>query len=233
MSRWFRVDDGLVDDPKVQRLPDRLFRAVINLWCITSQNSGNLPPIDEIAFKLRVTAAKAEKLIEELRGAELIEDDEQGTRPHNWNGRQFKSDVTDPTAPERQRRYRNNKRNATVTPTVTVTDTRTETEQNRTDSAPDGASTGGNGKYEFEHGVIRLTPKDFDKWQKAYSHLDLAAELIALAPWAAEQNNWFHAVPGALAKKNRELKHRADTARAGGPQLPLTRSGNPWPEGIV
>lgn len=100
------------------------------------------------------------------------------------------------------------------------------------DIAPDGASTG-NGKYKFEHGVIRLTAKDFDKWEKAYSHLDLAAELIAIEPWAAQQANWFHAVPGALTKKNRDLKHRADSARAGGPQLPLTPSGNPWPEGIV
>lgn len=102
------------------------------------------------------------------------------------------------------------------------------TEENAADAA-----TTENGKYKFEHGVVRLTAKDFDKWKQAYSHLDLAAELIALAPWAAEQRNWFHAVPAALAKRNRELKHRTDAAKNGGPHRPLTPSGNPWPEGIV
>jgi uncharacterized protein YdaU (DUF1376 family) len=100
------------------------------------------------------------------------------------------------------------------------------------DIAPNGASTEGK-VYAFESGVIRLTPKDFSKWEKAYSHLDLAAELIALEPWAAQQANWFHAVPGALTKKNRELKARSDASKAGGPQLPLTPAGKPWPAGII
>ena len=86
--------------------------------------------------------------------------------------------------------------------------------------------------YAFESGVIRLTAKDFEKWKIAFSRLDLAAELIALAPWAAEQREWFHAVAGALAKRNRELKVRADQVQQGN-GLPLTPSGNPWPEGIV
>lgn len=230
MSRWFRVDDGLVDDPKVQQLPDRLIVAMLNLWCITSQCGGNLPPIAEIAFKLRITPPKVTKLLSELRAANLIDDDDEGTRPHNWKARQFKSDVTDPTNAERQRRYRN--RDKTVTQTVTVTPTRAETEQNITERiAADAAATPG--KYAFEHGIIRLTPKDFTKWEKAYSHLDLSAELIAIEPWAAKQANWFHAIPGALNKKNAEFKHRATLAKQGGPQLPLTRAGNPWPEGIV
>ena len=46
MTRWFRVYDDLVDDPKVQRLDPSLFKALINLWCLTSANGGVLPPID-------------------------------------------------------------------------------------------------------------------------------------------------------------------------------------------
>lgn len=97
------------------------------------------------------------------------------------------------------------------------------------------AASNGNGKYEFESGIIRLTAKDFDKWQKAFSHLDLAAELTGLTKWAGDQGpeNWFFAVSGALAKRNRELKKQTDLARRGGPQLPLTPSGNRWPEGIT
>lgn len=137
-SHWWRAYDEAVDDPKLQMLPDRLFRAWFNLCCITSANGGTLPPADVIAFKLRITASKVERLIEELRAAVLIDTDESGSRPHNWNGRQFKSDVTDPTAPDRMRRHRNKKRNGTVTSTVTVTHPETDTETEYSEAKASG-----------------------------------------------------------------------------------------------
>jgi uncharacterized protein YdaU (DUF1376 family) len=74
------------------------------------------------------------------------------------------------------------------------------TTQSKKDSA-DAVSS----KYAFESGIIRLSQKHFDLWKASYSHLDLAAELVAITPWAEQQGpNWFHAVPNALAKRNRE-----------------------------
>jgi hypothetical protein len=71
---------------------------------------------------------------------------------------------------------------------------------NKKDSADADSS-----KYAFESGIIRLSQKHFDLWKASYSHLDLAAELVAITPWAEQQgSNWFHAVPNALAKRNRE-----------------------------
>lgn len=65
----------------------------------------------------------------------------------------------------------------------------------------------GSSKYAFESGAIRLNQRDFDQWSKAYANLDLAAELLSLSKWASEQgNNWFHALKGALAKRNRDVK---------------------------
>lgn len=108
MSQWFRVYDTLVDDPKVQRLPAELFRALINLWCLASQNGGVLPSCEDMAFKLRVPQAKVQSILAQLMEAGLIDADETvGLQPHNWNGRQFKSDSADPTNAERQRRFRN------------------------------------------------------------------------------------------------------------------------------
>jgi uncharacterized protein YdaU (DUF1376 family) len=106
--------------------------------------------------------------------------------------------------------------------------------QSKKDIAADAATTG-NGKYAFESGIIRLTAKDFGNWEKAFSYLDLAAELTGLTKWAGEQGpeNWFFAVSGALTKRNRDLKKQGDLARQGGPQLPLTPSGNRWPDGIT
>jgi len=78
--------------------------------------------------------------------------------------------------------------------------------QRKKDSTPDGVST-----YAFEDGIIRLSHKDFALWEEAYSQLDLRSELMSLSQWATEQGkNWFHAVKGALSKRNRELaiRHR-------------------------
>jgi DNA-binding transcriptional ArsR family regulator len=134
MSRWFRVHDELVDDPKIQRLPGETVKALLNLWCLTSQNGGLLPAAGDIAFKLRMTPAKVAKLLSVLGECGLIDSDEDGLRPHNWNVRQYKSDVTDPTAAARQKAYRdrNKNRDANRNDTVTVTDTRAETD-NRTE----------------------------------------------------------------------------------------------------
>jgi uncharacterized protein YdaU (DUF1376 family) len=63
--------------------------------------------------------------------------------------------------------------------------------------------------YFFENGVIRLSEKDFKKWEGAFVHLDLRAELIALTEWAGQQPKWFFAVAGALAKRNRSQRQAA------------------------
>jgi hypothetical protein len=136
MSRWFRCYDDLVDDPKVQQLPAEQFKGLINLWCLASKNDGVLPPIADIAFKLRIKADKVAKLFGALRLAGLLEDDGGVTRPHNWNGRQFKSDTVDVTAAERMRRYRElrrNKRNGDAS--VTVPRDRTEQITEKKDAA--------------------------------------------------------------------------------------------------
>lgn len=131
MSRWLRLYDDLVDDPKVQRLPGEMFKALINLWCITSQNDGVLPPSIDIAFKLRISLSKVEATLAGLRNAGLIDDDGNGSlAPHNWDGRQFKSDVST----ERVKRFRKRPRNVSVTVSETPTETAPETEQNRAES---------------------------------------------------------------------------------------------------
>ena len=69
-------------------------------------------------------------------------------------------------------------------------------------------------EYAFEAGVIRLNQKNLDAWKKAYSYLDVPAELTGLATWAGSQARWFPAVSGALAKRNREQKLKSDQARS-------------------
>lgn len=97
-------------------------------------------------------------------------------------------------------------------------------ENKKEDDAPHGAPASGKA-YAFEDGVIRLKQRDFDSWRAAYSHLDLAAELLSLSKWAeSEGKNWFHAVKGALAKRNREVKAAGQRAAA--------QPGQKWLGGI-
>lgn len=134
-GRWFRFYDGVLDDPKVQRLPDKLFRAWVNLMCLASRGGGRIEAdYAAIGFSLRLSEGHARDTIKVLAAAGLMDIEEGVIEPHNWPERQFKSDVTDPTAAERMRRMR--ERNGAVTETVTerndtvtVTPTRAETEQ--------------------------------------------------------------------------------------------------------
>jgi hypothetical protein len=149
MSRWWRAYDEAVNDPKLQLLSDHLFRAWFNLMCIASQHEGKLPAIDSIAFTLRVKPEKAAAIISQLHKAGLLDKTETGFEPHNWNGRQYKSDVST----ERVKRFRNGKRNVSVTPP----DTEAETEQITEAKASDAPSASvDHRKRLFDEGLPKL-----------------------------------------------------------------------------
>ena len=134
MSRWWRAYDEAATDPKLGLLSDELHRAWFNLMCIASANNGEFPPIKQIAYTLRVKPERAAAILAELHSAGLLDKTDDGFAPHNWKKRQYKADVTDPTAAERMQRYRNNKRNdrnATVTPLRPETDTEADTESEK------------------------------------------------------------------------------------------------------
>lgn len=126
MSRWWRAYDDAVDDPKVQRLPGELFKAWFNILCICSAFGGRLPPIKDVAFRLRIQERKATRIISELEVAGLLDRDQDIVKPHNWENRQYQSDVST----DRVQAFRKRQRNVSVTPNETAPDTETD---NRTD----------------------------------------------------------------------------------------------------
>ena len=136
MSRWFRYYDEALDDPKVQTLPDRLFKAWVNLMCVASKNGGVIPSIADAAFRLRLTETKAGEVVGELAAAGLLDPVEDGYfRPHNWNVRQFISDVS--TDRVRAFRERQSKQEGNVSETANETPPETEqsrAEQNQSDA---------------------------------------------------------------------------------------------------
>lgn len=91
---WLRLYSDLLNKRKVQTLEPGLFRSWINLLCLANGNKprGHLPPIEDIAFALRMSVDRARDEIKELTTAGLIDDTKDGRRPHNWDARQYATD---------------------------------------------------------------------------------------------------------------------------------------------
>lgn len=106
MSRWFRFYTGVVDDPKAQMLSPEMFKHWVNVLCIAAQHDGELPPIAVTAFTLRMTEAKAAGILAKLHHLDLLDKTEASFKPHNWDGRQYKTDETDNTNAARQKKHR-------------------------------------------------------------------------------------------------------------------------------
>jgi len=123
---WLRMYTEVLSDPKVQTLPDSLFKAWINLLIIAKLNNqkGKLPEsIHSMAFSLHLTDEKLTKYLKILTDTGLIDNGVM----HGWEKRQYESD-NDPTNNARQKRYReqhsNALHNASITPPrVQSTDT--------------------------------------------------------------------------------------------------------------
>lgn len=122
---WLRLYTSILNDLKVQRLPEKAFKGWINLLCLAKENDGVLPDAESIEFALRMQPDEVSELIAILTENGLLDKTKQGICPHNWNGRQYVSDVST----ERVKRHRKRKRNVSVTPPD-----RTETETEKTET---------------------------------------------------------------------------------------------------
>ena len=123
--RWFRVYSEMLDDEKVQMLSPELFKTWMNLLCVASTRDGILPPVDKLAFKLRVSKTEMQSRIEDLILSGLIDiRSDKKYEPHNWKQRQWVSD----DSADRVRKHRAKTRNGDVTVTVTPPDSDTESD---------------------------------------------------------------------------------------------------------
>lgn len=70
-------------------------------------------------------------------------------------------------------------------------------------------------KYAFNGVIIKLKQSHFDNWTRAYSALDLRAELTARDAWLssdratdADRTNWFISTSKYLANRNQEARNK-------------------------
>lgn len=91
---WLRLYDDIVHDPKIMMLPAVHFRSWVLCLCMAKEKEGLLPPIEHIAFQLRMTQEECKAHIEALTAANLIDRDDEELRIHAWDKRQFVSDMS-------------------------------------------------------------------------------------------------------------------------------------------
>lgn len=113
---WLRLPESALDNRKIQRLPNRLFEAWINLLCVASRYGGALPPLPDIAFALRRSAEETAKALAMLQEARLLDEVDGTVQPHDWNARPYRSDVST----ERVECHRERKRQRSGEPAETV-----------------------------------------------------------------------------------------------------------------
>ena len=108
MGGWLRLYNDVIDDPKVQQLSGEQFKAWINLLCLASKHNGEIPPLKDVAFRLRMDIDHVESLIEKLVSEGLLEYSPKTKilSPYNWQNRQPKRDKSR----DRMRRLRARKK---------------------------------------------------------------------------------------------------------------------------
>ena len=138
-GRWWRAYNGARHDAKLLRLSDKHFRWWFNLICVAAERDGYLPDHADLCAEFRTSAKAMTEILDALVEARLFDHDETGIRAHNWNERQYKSDVSN----ERVKRYRERQRNAACNVTETPSENRvqiTDTESEKVMSTPPAAA---------------------------------------------------------------------------------------------
>lgn len=206
-DHWFRFYDNVVHDIKVQALPAPMFKLWVNVLCIASDNGGCLPPLNAVAFALRVDEAAAFETITALRKAGLLDPGEVGALvPHNWDGRQFITDTADGSgtpAAIRARKWREKK---------AVEKAALELAANgSSERSPNGSQTGSPNAPNALANVTASRP-DTDSDTDADTDKGKGSREVALASWPANYAEKFWArYPNKVGKAD-ALKKLAKAA---------------------
>jgi hypothetical protein len=64
---WIKLYKSLVDDPDYHALPDKSAKCLPLIWLIASENNGELPSMERLAFRLRITLQQTEKVMYDIK----------------------------------------------------------------------------------------------------------------------------------------------------------------------
>ena len=134
---WIKLYHEILDDPKMGRLPDALFRRTIEFFLIAGDfnRGGALPPLADMAWRLRADETRLYAQMEDLEALNILSRGADG----GWLVAHFKERQEAAPIAERVRRHRetaragenapSEPRNVNVTNRYTDTDTDAESEK--------------------------------------------------------------------------------------------------------
>lgn len=235
--QWFRFYGEALDDPKVQRLPGDLFKTWVNLLCLANRTDrdGALPSPEDCAFALRLDLATFTAHVGELIERGLIDAAGDDLAPHNWEGRQKRSD----NVTARVQRHREHKKQSETLPERSgnaLDKTRiekTRAEKTRVESVTPpaaGARAAAREQAAPSIAVVTPVPKPKDAPARANPHWDALVSGIGVAPTTSQERSRY----GKVVRELRDLGATPDDIlarcanyRARWPEMDLT------PEALV
>jgi len=156
--QWIKLYLEIMDDAKMGRLSDHLWRRTVEFFLLAGENDkdGLLPPVDDMAWRLRTSADDLTMDLNAMRGV-VVEPTPEGWFVTKFKDRQYSESY------ERVKRYRNAKSNDDGNAVVAE---KQSTSTSILISSP--SSSGGEGMGEgevfrvFEQNIGLLTPKAAD-----------------------------------------------------------------------
>ena len=115
---WIKLYHEILDDPKMGRLPDRLYRRVIELFLLAGEmdEGGILPTLDDMAWKLRINPDELTAELQAIEQTGIVHLNGNG-----WTVTKFAERQDADTGAERVNRYREAKRKELQTVTNSYT----------------------------------------------------------------------------------------------------------------
>ena len=168
---WIKLYHEILDDPKMCRLPDHLYRRAIELFLLAGKNGedGSLPSLDDMAWILRTPEDQLLADLQELAAIQIVTDTDEGWLVTHFAKRQEATPST-----ERVKRYREREKkrryygNASETQNVTARYTEPEEKEKREEvDPPYPPNHDGNGSDSPDKIKEQETAAVYKAWEQA------------------------------------------------------------------
>ena len=106
---WLKLYHDILDDPKMGTMPDRLWRRTIECFLAAGegQNGGELPKLEDFAFRLRIHPEELETDLVEIQKTGIL-----SSKNGTWYVTNFKTRQAKVSSTERTQRWRERRRKA-------------------------------------------------------------------------------------------------------------------------
>ena len=174
---WLRLYTSIYEsDDKTQRLSDKLFRQWVLILCAYKRNGETMPELADLAWGLRISLTEAKGVINNLKKARLVDVTSDGLRPHDWDGRQFGSDVSTGRVQALRKRRMEPSRNGGETADGTPAKRSRNVSRNADETPPETAEDRSRNVSETADDCSRNVSETVPDYRLQNSSLKLAAE---------------------------------------------------------